>query len=105
MSNSYEHLLTETTPAGVHTITLNRFRQLSFKLPKRGTPSYDHDVWQTQADQLRQDYSEVTQAVCPKADFAPQYTAVGLADNAVAALVRAGVSEEVATVRQAAWRW
>lgn len=83
-------------------IALNRFRQLSFKLPKRGMPDYDHDAWAAQAEHLRSDLSEVTEAVCPRADFAPQNTAARLADDAVAALVRAGFPEGEQTVRDAA---
>jgi hypothetical protein len=78
-------------------IAFNRFRQLSFQLPEPDTSA----DWQVALDRLRHDYSEIVRAVCPREDTAPQYTALTLADEAVAELVRAGVRDQEAVVRRA----
>ena len=76
-------------------IALNRFRQLSFKLPHHHDDGY-HD----QRRRLLADYTAVKRAAFPTADVAPQYTAARIANRAVAELSRVGSPDE-AVVREA----
>ncbi|MBY0460604.1 MAG: hypothetical protein K2V38_25080 [Gemmataceae bacterium] len=79
-------------------IALNRFRQLSFKLPHHRDERY-----QAELQRLRDDYFVVTRAVFPLTDIAPQHTAVRIAYRAVAELARAGSRDETAVGDAQRW--
>jgi hypothetical protein len=82
-------------------IAFNRFRELSFHLPRRDSPDYTEEQFRAGRQRLWDDFSAVKRAVFPREDIASQHTAAALADAAVAEMVRAGSRDEV-TVRQAA---
>ena len=79
-------------------IALNRFRQLSFKLPPYSNPQFH-----SERERLQADYHGVTRAIFPTADIAPQYTAARIANLAVAELARAGSKDEQAVRDAQAW--
>jgi hypothetical protein len=70
-------------------IALNRFYQLSFRLPEETDPSY-----MAERQRLRNDFYAVRGAIFPNADIAPQHTAFRLATAAVAELAREGSNDE-----------
>ena len=79
-------------------IALNRFRQLSFRLPIPPDPQFD-----SERGHLRANYFAVTAAVFPKADIAPQHTAFRLTTDAIAELVRAGSKDEEPVAAAQTW--
>jgi hypothetical protein len=82
----------------VMAIALNRFRQLSFRLPTETAPSYI-----SERQRLRDDFFAVQRAMFPRDDIAPQHTSFRLATAAVAELARKGSKDEEAVGHAQVW--
>jgi hypothetical protein len=82
-------------------IALNRFRQLSFKLPNPGAKDYSPERRRAELDRLRVGFGQIREAVFSRRHLAPQHMANALANEAIAELVRQGNSGDEAVVRTA----
>ena len=86
----------------VMAIAFNKYRQLSFGIPRHGTPAYSPEARTEMLNRILADYHAVSMSVFPHADYAPKQTAQRLADGATAAAVRTGIADPRGDINSAA---